>query len=406
MRSVLGFSIGLRGWSIVFGAVVSLALRGGGASAKECGGARPCECGDRVVEGTRLETDLGPCPGEGLRLVAPVSLDGGGHVIRGSRRPDTGGIVVTEKASGGFLQNVEVTGFERGIRLVGAKGVQLTNIQSHHNGDVVAHVGYGIDVAGGSSSNRIERSRIHDNADEGIHFGSQSRGNRLAHSEIRDNFRENVYFLESAENVVEDCEVRGGGNDSFYVKNSRGTILARNRIADRPLTVRGSSTGTQLIDNQLSGAALVLRDYRDRGGNPLVPARTVLRGGRIEGAKVCIRSDAGTDTTVEGVQLDCPDQLVLSGESSVAAVGQRIKVRCNGGGELREAEIADAPGALAVTGRADGPGVPRVTSIRRCPDLVRETVVPTGETESVAAPATPEAKAAASGLRRRVRGGR
>ena len=41
------------------------------ARAGDCGGPRPCSCGDRVVESTILAADLGPCPRDGLRVVAP-----------------------------------------------------------------------------------------------------------------------------------------------------------------------------------------------------------------------------------------------------------------------------------------------------------------------------------------------
>lgn len=334
---------------------VSASLAVDPARARDCGGPRPCQCGDRVVESTILASDLGPCPGDGLRLVAGVSLDGGGHAIRGARRVDTAGVVVTDRAIGAFVQNLELTGFERGLRLAGARGVQVADVEAHHNGDPSTHVGYGIDLAGGASGNRIERCRVHDNADEGIHFGSRSEGNKVVRSEIRDNYRENVYFLEATGNVVEDCEVRGGGNDSFYVKNSRGTVIARNRIADRPLTVRGSSVGTILSDNRIEGTAILVTDYRDKAsGEILVPARTTIRGGRIANRNACIRSESGSGTTVEGVELACSTDVAISGGSTVTGIGRRLSVRCDGPGEVREADpVAAAPERSTPEGRGD-----------------------------------------------------
>lgn len=326
---------------------------------RDCGGPRPCDCGDRVVESTILAGDLGPCPGDGLRVVAGVSLDGGGHAIRGARRVDTAGVVVTDRAAGAFVQNLEVTGFERGVRLAGARGVQLTGIETHHNGDARTHVGYGIDLAGGASGNRIERCRIHDNADEGVHFGSRSEGNKLVRSEIRDNYRENVYFLETSGNVVEDCQVSGGGNDSFYVKNSRGTVIARNRISDRPVTIRGSSAGTVLADNRIDGTLVLITDYRDKHtGATLVPARTSIRGGRIKNGKACLRVEAGSETTVEGVELDCRDDVSIGGGSTVTGIGRKLSVRCDGPGEVMFAPAGEKPATQGDKERK---------SVRTCP---------------------------------------
>jgi len=362
----IGF--GFRAASVRWGAAgltLGVVLVGGSAAARDCGGSRPCDCGDRVVESTILVADLGPCPGDGLRVVAGVSLDGGGHAIRGSRPVETSGVTVTDRAVGAFVQNLEVTGFERGLRLAGARGVQVTNVHAHHNGDVRTKVGYGIDLAGGASGNRMERCRIHDNADEGIHFGSRAEGNKLVRSEIRDNFRENVYFLEAVDNVVEDCDVRGGGNDSFYVKNSRGTVIARNRIADRPLTVRGSSTGTVLSDNRVEGTVVLVTDYRDkRTGKTLVPARTTIRGGRISNRASCVRAEAGSGTSIEGVDLDCKEDVSVAGGTVVTGVGRALSVRCAGPGEVLEAP-ARAPGASSTAVGGDFGGA-TLRTVRRC----------------------------------------
>lgn len=365
-------SVSVLRWVVGAGSLAGI-LAAGPVFAGDCGGPRPCGCGDRVVQSTILAADLGPCPGDGLRLVAGVSLDGGGHAIRGSRPVDTAGVIVTERAAGGFVQNLEVSGFERGVRLVGARGAQVTNVHSHHNGDRRTKVGYGIDVAGGSSGNRIERCRVHDNADEGVHFGSASSGNKLLRSEIADNARENVYFLDSSDNVVEDCEVRGGGNDSFYVKNSRGTVLARNRVADRPLTVRGSSIATVILDNRLEGAGILVTDYRDKKtGETLVPARTTVRGGRIANRGACLRSEAGSSTTIEGVELACKDDVVVSGGSVVTGVGTKLSVRCEGAGEVRYA----AAGALAGVAPGDdaAPDLAGATIVRSCGGGAKESV--------------------------------
>lgn len=351
-----------------------------GAAAASCGGGRRCACGDRVVADYALPEDLGPCRGDGLRLVARVNLDGGGHAIRGASPRETAGVVVTAAASGSTVRALEVTGFERGIRLAGAQRVEVLDVHAHHNGSVRAGVGYGIDIAGGASGNRLERVRVHDNADEGIHFGSNARANRLVHSEVRDNARENVYFLDATENSVEDCTIRGGGSNSLYVKNSKATVIARSRIEGRPLTVRGASANTALVDDEISGAGVILTTYDDgKLHRRTRPVRTSIRGGRISGAAVCLRVEGADDTSIDGVKLDCATPLLLSGGSAVDIVGDMPPgVRCTGPGELRE--IAAGPG-----GKAAEAGV--VRAIRACPGL---EAVPAHDVD----PAAPEASEA------------
>lgn len=347
--------------AVALATVVVLAVPGI-VGAKPCGGSRRCECGDRVVADYVLPEDLGPCPADGLRLVERVRFDGGGHMVHGSSPRETAGIVVTAGASGSIVRSLEVRGFGRGIRLNGAERVEVVDVHAHHNGDTGARVGYGIDVAGGSSSNRFERLRVHDNADEGVHFGSHSRANHLVRSEIRDNSRENVYVLDSVENVVEDCVIEGGGNNSIYVKNSKGTVLARNRVADRPLTVRGSSSGTRIVDNQLSGAAVLLVPYDDaKLRYEARPSRTTIRGGRISGVPACVRAEGASETSIEEVALDCALAVVLGGGSTVTVLGPSPIVHCDGAGELRESSAAGNTG--------DGPQQWVVHAIRSCPDL-------------------------------------
>jgi len=366
---------------------VAVAAFGSSARAADCGGGKPCRCGDRVVDDYALTEDLGPCPGDGLRVASRVVLDGAGHEISGTGGK-TVGVQLNPGASGSKVLRLTVRGFERGIRLNGAQQVELTDVTAAHNGDFRARVGYGIDVAAGASGNRIERAKIHDNADEGIHFGKSARANRLTDSEVYDNGRENVYVLDGFENAIEGCTLRGGGNAAAYVKHAKGTVLARNRIFDRPIVVRGAARGTRLVDDAFSGAGLVVQPYADKQLGATIPADTVVRGGSVEGADVCIRIDEARDTTLDGVRLDCDTALVVAGGSAVSVVDTALgKVRCAGPGEVRDVarvdvSFVDPDGAPArdvrlasgdrELGKADAAGrfegdVAR--SVRACPRL-------------------------------------
>jgi hypothetical protein len=322
---------------VVVAAVLALAIGVSAAAAANCGGARPCKCGDRVVEDYRMTTDLGPCAGDGLRIAARVVFDGGGHEIVGTMPRKTVGLHLPQSASGSFVQNVTVRGFERGIRLNGVSGAQVVNVEAHRNGDFEARVGYGIDVAGGASSNRIERARVYENADEGIHFGRHARGNRLVKSRVHDNGRENVYVLDGVENVVEDCDISGAGAAAVYVKHAKATTLVRNRISDRPVVVRGAASGTRIVDATLRDSGIVLQRYVDEKLGTTAPVRTLVRGTAISGTAVCIRVEGAADTVLEDVRFGCARSLEIGDGSAVSLLGRPPEdVRCTGPGELRE----------------------------------------------------------------------
>jgi len=365
--------------------------------AADCGGARPCRCGDRMVADYSLATDLGPCPGDGLRLAARVIFDGAGHAIVGSGAKRSVGLQVTAAAGGSFVQNVTVRGFERGIRLNGASGVELTRVAAHGNGDFRAREGYGIDLAGGASSNRIEHARVYGNADEGVHFGSHARANRLAHSEIYDNGRENVYVLQGVDNVVEECVLRGAGNAAAYIKHSKGTILVRNEITARPVVIRGATSGTRLIDNAVADGGIVLEPYADEKMGRTRPTRTLVRGGSVSGDRTCVRVDGADGTVLEEIRLTCPTTLEIGGGSAIGVRDVKLgEVRCTGSGEVRELErvevrFVDAEGApvpdvllesidqegARTTADAGGAFIgDLVGSVRACPKLLSKPVGP------------------------------
>jgi parallel beta-helix repeat protein len=289
-----------------------------------------------------LTRDIGPCMGDGLRIGAKVVLDGAGHAIRGLGARGSVGLSVGEKGEGTRVQRLEVTGFERGVRLRGTSRVELSEIESHQNGDPVAHVGYGIDLADGASSNVIDRCRVHGNADEGIHIGSHAAGNRISDSEIFDNHRENVYLLATIDTVISGSRIHGGGSSAVFVKNSRGAVVKRNRIADRPLTVRGASLGVQAIDNTLVESGVRVEAYDDRALGPVHPKKTVVRGGSITSALPCVHVEGAEETTIDGVDLKCPKSVAVSGGSAVSVVGARLAaIGCAGPGSVREMRRVD-----------------------------------------------------------------
>lgn len=308
------------------------------ADAANCGGKRVCACGDKVVKDYVLPADLGPCSGHGLRIGAGISLDGGGHVIRGSGGKSEGaGLRIPAEASGARISNLRVTGFAHGVRLIGAHNVHLSEVEADGNGDPGPREGYGIDVSAAASENVLERVDVHGNADEGIHVGTDAARNRIVDSRIWGNSRENVYFLACRDNRLERSKVydSGRGNAAVYVKFATGTVLEGNTVSDGPVQIRGGSRGTTLIDNTLSGAGIVLESQTDKRFGTGTPSDTSVRGGSITAPDFCVRLDAASGTSVDDVRLTCPSGIRVARGSRIAvraAGGAKVPVSCADGG--------------------------------------------------------------------------
>lgn len=340
-----------------------------------------------MVADYTMTADLGPCPSDGLRVRRAVTLDGGGHLVRGSGTRGSYGVQVDAKGSGARIRNLAVTGFERGIRLVKAERVRLEAVAAHGNGDAKARVGYGIDLAGGSSRNVLERVQVFGNADEGIHVGSGAHENRIVDSQIYDNSRENVYFLRNHGNVLARSTLRGSGT-AVYVKHAARTVLEGNRIDGAVVHVRGASRDTRLIDNVLAESAVILQRYHDKDAKigTQAPAGTTIKGGRIVSQGPCVRVEGAVGTVLEGVALECPQQVSIA-DATVTAVATRVvDVRCAGAGwlerarrvEVRFVAAAGSPvaaaelrrGAAEVIGVANEKGIYSglvVESLIQCP---------------------------------------
>jgi hypothetical protein len=336
------------------------------AVAEDCGGGRLCRCGDRVIADYVLREDIGPCPGDGLRVRRAVRLDGNGHLVRGSGARGSVGVQVDGTASGARIQNLGITGFERGLRLVKAERVRVEAVAAHDNGDAASRVGYGIDLAGGASRNVLLRVQVFRNADEGIHVGSAAHENRIVESEIHDNGRENVYFLRNHGNVLIDSRLWGAPT-AVYVKHAARSVVEGNRISGGSIHLRGDTRDTRIDGNVIERGTVVLEEYRDKDAKIglRAPTDTLLRGGSITSDGVCVRAEKARATTLDDVALDCPRPVVLD-DASVVTIGTRLeKIRCSGTGrierarhgEVRVVDAAGRPIAGVELRRADGTAV-------------------------------------------------
>ena len=275
--------------------------------AASCGGAQPCKCGDTVTSNYLLGGDLGPCPGHGLVVKSSVVLDCRGFEITGlGGISEQYGISLSGRPgaeiSGATVKGCRVSRFRRGIRLRAASSNLIADNTASDNGDHRTHVGYGIDVSGGSHNNVLENNRVHGNADEGIHIGTGSYKNRFAGNTSADNYRENLYLLLANSNVFVRNTLGPGGINSLYLKDSGGNRFEGNTFRGNTARIVGDARDNQFINNTFSGTGLHFQPYK---GTARSPSNNRVTGGAITDARECIRFTSTRGNVVEDTELAC-----------------------------------------------------------------------------------------------------
>jgi parallel beta-helix repeat protein len=251
-----------------------------------------------------------------LYVASGVILDCGGHAVRGSGgREEQFGIYLARGASGATVKNCEVSGFLRGIRLQSAHHNRLLDNIVHHNGNAASHMGYGIDIAGGSTANTLQGNRVHDNADEGIHVGTGSHWNRLIDNHVYANFRENIYVLQADRGVFQRNTTLGGRN-SLFLKHSTFNRFESNSFRERPAVIRGDSHDNQFVNNDFIGAELHFQAFQE-GARLTRPTRNRIDGGTIVEARPCVRFSGAFGNILKGVELSrCATAIASTGEGT------------------------------------------------------------------------------------------
>lgn len=338
------------------------------AAAGTCGDAQPCQCGD-VVEGRyRLRDDLGPCPANGLVLQGGAVLDCAGHTIQGSGDPHDG---VTGEATvgitlrgtvGAVVRNCTVTGFRTGVTFREAQRSTIMNSTIVRNGNFRSRVGYGIHLSR-ALENTVMECTVRGNADEGIHVGTGSDGNALISNEAYDNGRENFYVLSAQRTQIVSNRAGGKVSANLYLKHATGSRVADNRFDGRPVVVRGSASGNQLVGNAFNGG-LAFRAYPD-WSTEAVPTRNVVRGGELAGAPCLAFIDAG-DNRVEGAAVTRCTRMVarsqeLTTNEIVGVPLERIPLDLSGGATIRLL----APLRVQVSGAGGAPIAGATLRLRR-----------------------------------------
>lgn len=272
----------------------------GDAQAKDCGGAIPCQCGDRVVESVTLPQSLNNCQGNGLIVAAGV-LDCAGRQIAGpGARTATVGVLVRgftgAGAQGAEVRNCRVRNFGKGIEIDSGRANVLDN-------NVLFDNEIGVWLGDGARDSVITRNHARDNRDEGIHLGEGTQDNELGWNTIVKNRRENLYLIGSSGNWVHDNTIVDSDASAILLKHSSDNVFADNQISDRSIFVRGDSHGN-VFENNLVESAYFRFAALEEHGAWTYPHTNQVSGGRILKASTCFEFDGAYGTTVTGVEID------------------------------------------------------------------------------------------------------
>lgn len=205
-------------------------------------------CGDAVAVNTTLTADVGPCPGEGLVVVASnLTLNLNGHKVFGQASPGQGaGITVFNGLTNVTITSGEVTAFDAGVALLGGTAHRVQSMHLHDNiGPVNGDFGDGVTMQGTDNSfvtgNLVEANGPYD----GIGMFGNTDGNQITGNVVRNNvslgsnhgagtaMQNTGIRLENGSdgNLVQSNSVTGNGLDGIEIfANSDNNTVRFNNV--------------------------------------------------------------------------------------------------------------------------------------------------------------------------------
>ena len=228
-------------------------------------------CGDVITQDTTLDSDVGPCAGDGLIIGADrVILDLGGHRLFGTAGESGEGLgIVVQGREQVWVTNGVVQHFDTGVAVIGGGNNHVTDIRAIDNvGSLAAGYGDGIllessnrnvvaenisrrngpfggiTLFGGSSRNTIDRNLVEDNAilssptgpqqDDGIRLENNALRNTISNNRVYRNGLDGIaLFRGSSYNRILRNDVReNGAHDQVH---RQGDGIAVFNQADRNL---------------------------------------------------------------------------------------------------------------------------------------------------------------------------
>lgn len=221
-------------------------------------------CGAQLTQPGRyvLAGDLGPCPGDGIDVVArDVLLDLGGHHLSGSGTGRGGGVWIHAGATGAAVEDGTVTGFGTGIE-DDAANTSLLHLTAS------ANLGVGIFLVGARSAH-LSFDTLSQNGRFGLYLqrtsASIAQANTIVASGIYGVFLQSSTLDTIAHNTIDGSGLAGvyagcsnaGPGSGAACPPSRGDTIEGNRVGGRPaygIALDAGQTENLVHGNMVSGA--------------------------------------------------------------------------------------------------------------------------------------------------------
>ncbi|MBW3548238.1 MAG: right-handed parallel beta-helix repeat-containing protein [Actinobacteria bacterium] len=228
------------------------------------------ECGDVITENTTLDSDLGPCAGDGLVIAADnVTLDLGGHTIVAANGEGDNAGVRLDGVTGVTVQNGTVTGFDAGVLIEGGSGNTVQRITAVDNiNDMLSppcDLGEGIAILDSDNNTVTHNQLIHNGPFGGVSIIGDSDANVIRRNEFRDH---NVLSISGGGcgrgDQDEGVRIEGPGADNNIVDRNivTNSLLAgigvHGYVCESPnpnVPVEDPNTGNVITRNVVTGSA-------------------------------------------------------------------------------------------------------------------------------------------------------
>ncbi len=232
-------------------------------------------CGQTITQSTTLDSDVGPCPGTGIRIGASnITLDLGGRTVYGRQAPGEGAGILVDGRTGVTVRNGRVILFDAGVVLQGGSGNTVTNVVAQDNiGTAATDFGDGIAVFA-SSNNVIRRNRVqHNGPYSGISLVGNSDNNLIDGNTVQGN---NIEFS-AATNQDDGIRVEGPGVNGNIVSNNK---VEGNGLDGIAVFAFAANTGNIIRGNTVRGNGFHNKSHRLGSGIMIFGRQTTIEGNR------------------------------------------------------------------------------------------------------------------------------
>ena len=227
------------------------------------------ECGSVVVSSITLNNDIGPCSGDGLKVVSSgITIDLNGYKIYASRRQNVG--VKLENVSNVVVKGGTISGFDSGVLIEGGWNNRVTNATARNNR-------FGIRIEDAiSGTHKIDNSLFAENRIFGV-WSSNVSELVISRNRVQGNRNGGIVFGGNTTlSSIRENVAKGNIGSDIELQDDEPWVAYQNAIPPLfGLTASGRQAYIEEIDYHIGGHIPTLIDITAR----VVPVGIVLDPG-------------------------------------------------------------------------------------------------------------------------------